>query len=185
MWQLTWMLGLLPDWFWSIVLIAGVLAIISAWVLKFIPFVSANRLVIQVGGVLALLIGVYFQGVSANEAKWQAKVKELEDKLLVAEQESKKENIIIQEKIIYKDRIIREKSKKQIEYIDRIVKGDTEVITRDMSETERAEFKRKQQELEHALKMCPVPQIVVEEHNKAAKGIVDELNKAAVKGDKK
>lgn len=185
MWQLTWMLGLLPDWFWTLVLIAGVLALISAWLLKFVPVVAANRLFIQIGGVIALLAGVYFQGVIFNEAKWQAKIKELEDKLLIAEQQSKKENIVIQEKVVYKDRVIKEKSKVQIQYIDRLVKGETEIITKDMSDSERTQFKNKQKELEHALKMCPVPQLVIEEHNKAAKGIIEEINKAAVKGDKK
>jgi hypothetical protein len=37
-----------------------------------------------------------------------------------------------------------------------------------MSEAERATFKKKQEELEYALKMCPVPQLVIEEINKAA-----------------
>ena len=40
-----------------------------------------------------------------------------------------------------------------------------------MAESERAEFKKKQEELERAVKMCPVPQIVIEEINKAAKGV--------------
>lgn len=168
MWQITWMLSLLPDWFWTLVLIAGVLAVLAAWVLKFIPFVSTYRLPIQVGGILALLVGVYFQGVIANEAKWEAKVKELEEKVAKAEAQSKETNIKVEEKIVYKDRIIKERAKTQIEYIDRIVKGETQVITKDMSESERATFKKKQEELEHALKMCPVPQIIIEEINKAA-----------------
>lgn len=181
MWQLSWMLGLLPNWFWTLVLILGVLGIIASWVLKFVPFVSTYRLPIQVASIIALLVGVYFEGFNSNEEKWQAKVKELEAKVAKAEAASKTENVVIQEKIVYKDKIIREKGKKQIEYIDRIIKGDTEFITKDMSEAERAEFKKKQEELEYALKMCPVPRIIVEEHNKAA---VNLLNEAA-KGEKK
>ena len=181
MWQITWMLGLLPDWFWSLMLIAGIAGIILGFFFKFIPFVGTYSVPIKIVSVILLLIGVYFQGVIANEEKWQARVKELEEKLAKAEEESKKENVRIEEKIVYKDRIIREKGKKQIEYIEKIVKGDTEFITKDMSETERAEFKKKQEELEQALKMCPVPRLVIEEHNKAA------INDAAKipKGDKK
>lgn len=181
MWQLSWMLGLLPSWFWTLILICGVLGILASWVLKFVPFVSTYRLPIQVISIIALLAGVYFEGFNANEEKWQAKVKELEAKIAKAEADSKVENVIIQEKVVYKDRIIREKGKTQIEYIDRIVKGDTEFITKDMSEAERATFKKKQEELEYALKMCPVPRIIVEEHNKAA---INLLNEAA-KGEKK
>ena len=166
--QLTWMLSLLPDWFWTLVLIAGVLAVLAAWVLKFIPFVSTYRLPIQVGGILALLVGVYFQGVISNEEKWQARVKELELQVAKAEAQAKETNVKIEEKIVYKDRVIKQRAKTQIEYIDRVVKGDTVEITKDMSEAERAIFKKKQEELEHALKMCPVPQIIIEEINKAA-----------------
>ena len=166
--QLTWMLSLLPDWFWTLILISGVLAVLAAWVLKFIPFVSTYRLPIQVGGILALLVGVYFQGVISNEEKWQARVKELELQVAKAEAQAKETTVKIEEKIIYKDRVIKERAKTQIEYIDRVVKGDTVEITKDMSEAERAIFKKKQEELEYALKMCPVPQIIIEEINKAA-----------------
>lgn len=178
MWQLSWMLGLLPDWFWTLVLIIGVLAVIAAWVLKFIPFVKTYRLVLQVGGVLAMLAGVYYQGFYSNEAKWQARVKELEAKIAAAEAESKKTNVIIQEKIVYKDKIIKERGQTQIQYIDRLVKGDTTEITKDMSQEEREKFQAKQKELEDAIKNCPVPQLVVEEHNKAAAAI-KEINQAA------
>ncbi len=180
MWQLSWMFGVLPEWFWTLLLIAGALGILASWVLKLVPFVSNYRLLIQVVSIIALLLGVFYKGFYANEAKWQAKVKELEDKIAELQEASQQENVIIKEVIVYKDRIIREKGKTQIEYIDRIVKGDTEFITKDMSETERAEFKKKQEELEYALKMCPVPKIIVEEHNKAATKIND-----AAKGEKK
>jgi ferredoxin len=37
-----------------------------------------------------------------------------------------------------------------------------------MSAEQRAEFEKQQRELQDALKNCPVPRIIVEEHNKAA-----------------
>jgi len=73
MWQITWMLSFLPDWFWSLVLIAGVIGLIASWILKKIPFISNNALPIKVISIILLLVGVYFQGVIANEEKWQAK----------------------------------------------------------------------------------------------------------------
>lgn len=163
MWQITWMLSLLPDWFWILSLVAGV----SAYFLS--RFIGLYKLPLKVGGLIVTILSVWMLGAASNEEKWQARVKELEEKIAAAEAESKKENTVIQEKIVYQDRIIREKGKTQIEYIDRVVKGDTEVITKDMSEAERAAFKKKQEELENALKMCPVPALIIEEHNKAAK----------------
>ena len=156
MWQITWMLSFLPDWFWTLLLITGVLALLAAWVLKSVPVISNYRLPIQVGGILALLVGIYFQGVMANEEKWQARVKELEEQVAAAEAKSKEVNVKVEEKIIYKDKVIKERGQKQIEYIDRVVK-------------EREEVKVF---IEH----CPIPTAIIDEHNKAA---IRDLNKAA------
>ena len=169
--QMIWMINLIPDMFWTLLLWAGVLSILASYLLGKIPFVSQYKIPLRVGGVVAVLIGVYFYGVIANEAKWQAKIKELEEKVAVAEAKSTETNTVVKTEIVEKVKVIKQKAEKQIEYVDRVVKGDTVTITKDMSESERAEFKRKQEELERALKMCPVPQIVIEEINKAAKGV--------------
>ena len=154
MWQLTWMLGLLPDWFWALVLIAGVLAVLASFVLKFIPFVSTYRLPLQVGGILALLVGVYFQGVIANEAKWEARVKELEAKLAVAQEESKQTNTVIQEKIVKQKEFVKGKTEYITKYIDK------EII--------------KKEEIVKYIETCPVPKELIELHNSAT-----EMNRAA------
>jgi hypothetical protein len=169
--QLIWMINLIPDIFWTLLLWAGVLSVLASYLLGKIPFVSQYKMPLRVGGVVAVLIGVYFYGVIANEAKWQAKIKELEEKVAVAEAKSTETNTVVKTEIVEKVKVIKQKAEKQIEYVDRVVKGDIVTITKDMSEAERAEFKKKQEELEHALKMCPVPQIVIEEINKAAKGV--------------
>jgi hypothetical protein len=84
---------------------------------------------------------------------------------------------------VYKDKIVKERGAAQIQYIDRIVQGDTikETIVKDMTPEQRAEFEKKVAELQTSIQNCPVPKIVVEEHNKAA---VKAINDAA-KGDKK
>jgi hypothetical protein len=51
------------------------------------------------------------------EQVWRERVKALEAKLLDAEQQSQKTNTVIQEKIVYKTKIVE---KKTIEYVDRI-----------------------------------------------------------------
>lgn len=152
--QLTWMISLIPDWFWTAVLIAGVLGILAAWVLKFIPFVSTYRLPIQVGSVVALLVGVYFQGVVANEEKWQNKIAELEKQVAEAENKSKETNVVVQEKIVTKTKVVRERGKDIINYIDR------EIV--------------KKEEIIKYIEMCPVPKEIIDLHNQAA-----EMNKAA------
>jgi len=126
MWQIMWLLSLLPDWVYHLITIAGVLGLIAAWVLKFIPFVSTYRLPIQVGSVIAVLFGVWMEGGIVNEAKWQARVKELEEKVAVAEAQSKETNTKIVTKVITKTQIVRTRGQDIVKYVDReIVKYDT------------------------------------------------------------
>ena len=154
MMQITWMLGLLPDWFWTVVLIAGVLGILASWVLKFVPFVSTYRLPIQVGSIIALLVGVYFQGFIANEAKWQNEIAALQKKVDEAAVKSNETNVVVQEKVVTKTKVIKEKGQDIIKYVDR------EIV--------------KKEEIIKYIEMCPVPKEIIDLHNQAA-----ELNKAA------
>jgi uncharacterized membrane protein (DUF106 family) len=152
--QIIWMLSLIPDWFWTLVLISGIIGTLATWVLKFIPFVSTYRLPIQVASIIALIVGVYFQGVIANEAKWQEKIAELQEKVAEAEVKSKETNVVVQEKIVTKTKVIKEKGKDIVNYIDR------EVV--------------KKEEIIKYIEQCPVPKEIIDLHNQAV-----DLNKAA------
>jgi len=152
--QIIWMLSFIPDWFWTLVLISGIVGTLATWVLKFIPFVSTYRLPIQVASIIALVAGVYFQGVIANEAKWQDKIADLQKQIAEAETKSKETNVVVQEKIVTKTKIIKEKGKDIVNYIDR------EVV--------------KKEEIIKYIEQCPVPKEIIDLHNQAV-----DLNKAA------
>jgi hypothetical protein len=123
--QITWMLGLLPEWIWSLLLAAGVTALLASWAFKFIPFVKQYTLPIQVAGTVATIVSVWFLGAAANEEKWQARVKEVEAKIAAAELKSKEKNIEIQTKIVKQTQVIKERGEDIIKYIDReVVKYD-------------------------------------------------------------
>jgi hypothetical protein len=99
---------------------------------------------------------------------WRERVAEMEAKVAAAEEKSRETNKEIETKIVEKTKVIREKGKTQIEYINRLVEGKTVEIVKDMSAEERAAFEAKQQELLNAIKNCPVPRVIIEEQNKAA-----------------
>jgi arsenical-resistance protein len=120
---------------------------------KFIPFVSTYRLPIQVASIIALVAGVYFQGVIANETKWQDKIADLQKQIAEAEVKSKETNVVVQEKIVTKTKIIKEKGQDIVNYIDR------EVV--------------KKEEIIKYIEQCPVPKEIIDLHNQAA-----DLNKA-------
>lgn len=88
MWLLSW----LPDFIFHLLLIAGLLGLAASFVLKFIPFVSTYKLPIQVASGLAIIVAIWFEGGMANEAKWQARVTELEAKIAKAETASAEAN---------------------------------------------------------------------------------------------
>lgn len=68
-------------------------------------------------GVVLLVIGSYLFGGYGTEMSWRARVADLEAKLKLAEEKSQQVNTVIQEKIIYKTKIVE---KKTTEYVDRI-----------------------------------------------------------------
>lgn len=98
-----WILNFLPYWIFYFLVIAGVTGLIASAVLKFIPVVSTYRLPIQVVSGIALLVGVYYQGAIATQKEWEAKVKDLEAKLAIAEARSSQVNEVV--KIEYRDKI--------------------------------------------------------------------------------
>jgi uncharacterized membrane protein len=121
MWQIMWMLSLLPDWFWHLFTLAGILAVFAAFVLGKIPFVSTYKIPLKYGGIAAVLFGIWIEGGIANEAKWQAKVAEMEAKVAKAEQESKDANDQLNKKGAQKVKVIHEKAIVVRQYIDREV----------------------------------------------------------------
>ena len=121
-----WYISLLPSIVFHAILAAGLLCIFVSMVLKVVPFVSTYYIPIRIVGFVLFVLGVYFEGGLGIQAAMMERVKEMEAKVAAAEAESKKENIKIQEKIVYKQTIVREKGAEVIKYIDReIVKYDT------------------------------------------------------------
>jgi hypothetical protein len=167
-----WLLHFLPDNFilyavYSAMAI-GAIGITASYVIKFIPFLNIYRTPIQIVSILLFCAGVYWYGGYDTEMQWRTKVADMEEKIRLAEEKSHEVNTKIQTRIVEKTKIVKEKGKIQIEYINRLVKGDTVEIVKDMSDQEKQVFLEKQKELQDALKNCPVPRIIIEEHNKAA-----------------
>lgn len=154
MWQFQWMLSLLPDWFWSTLLIASVSGLVAAVILKRVTFISQYRFPIQLASIAGLVLSIWFLGVASADAVWEAKIKDLEEKVRLAEEQANNKNVEVQEKVVEKTKVVREKGKDIIKYIDR------EIV--------------KKEEIVKYVEQCPVPKEIIDIHNQAA-----ELNKAA------
>jgi hypothetical protein len=165
-----WLLHLLPDslilYITYAMLAIGLVGIVVSFFLGKLPFVSQYKIPIQIVSILLFCGGIYWYGGYSTEMAWRARVAEMEEKVRQAEIKSEAANAEIQQRIVERTKLIKEKGKKQVEYITRLVEGKT--ITTDMSEEERQALLAKQRELQEAIKNCPIPRIIVEEHNKAA-----------------
>lgn len=145
MWIFEW----LPDAVTHTIFLVGALGIFAGFVLAFIPFVKQYKMAIQVTSIFIFALGVYLEGGLADNKEWTAKVKDLESKIAVAEEKSKTANVIVEEKVVTKTQIVKQKGKDIIQYIDREVVKNNDVIK--------------------YIENCPVPKEVIEAHNAAAK----------------
>jgi len=151
-----WILSILPDAAIHIIFGLGILGTIAGFVLGFIPFVKTYQFAIQICSIVVLVFGVYLEGGLADYKEWELKVKEMEAQVAKAEAQSANKNVEIQEKIVEKTKVIREKGRDVIKYIDKEVVKKEEVIK--------------------YIENCPVPKEIIDLHNQAT-----ELNKAATK----
>lgn len=170
--QLIWMINLIPDWFWTLVLWAGVLGVTASYILGKIPFVAQYKIPLRVGGVVATLIGVYFYGVIANEAKWQARVDELQRQVKEAEVEGESANQKLGEVLEEKKQTVQQKTKEVVKYVDR---WRTKEILKEVP-VEGPERVRVEEVVKY-VENCPVPKEFIDLHNQGAT--------KANKGDKK
>lgn len=120
-----WFLQLLPDavilWFCNILLLLGLgLTVLGLFVHR-IPFLYQYQLPFKIAGIVLLAAGVYFRGGYAVEMTWRERVAELEKKLEVAAAQSAQVNTVIQDRVVYRDRVIREQGQTLTEYVDREV----------------------------------------------------------------
>ena len=104
-----WILDFLPGWIFTLITLAGAGAYLVTEVLGNIPFVAQYLRAIRVGAIVALAFGLYMMGGSANQEKWEARVKELEAKVAVAEEQSKTANAKLEAKLKEKAKVIKEK----------------------------------------------------------------------------
>jgi hypothetical protein len=147
-----WLITFLPDAMVALVvytIIAVGAGLITASALtRWIPGISGYQTPLQVFGAVILMFGVYLQGGRSNEAEWQERVQQLELKLAQAQVDSSNKNVEVQTQVVTKTRVIREKGNDIIQYIDR------EIV--------------KNQEVVRYIEQCPVPKEIIDAHNAAA-----------------
>jgi hypothetical protein len=144
---MNFLLWLLPDAFVAFVVHAIVLIGFLGYVFidvvgRFVP-VSTSQL--KIVFILLFSLGLYFEGSLAATKDWRDKVEVLEQKVKVAEEKSKNENVKIITKYKTKTQVIEKRGNDIVQYIDR------EITKYDDS--------------------CKIPKEFIEIHNQAAEEV--------------
>ena len=146
-----WMLYFLPSWYTHAVPVLGIVLILISMFLKVIPFISTYYIPLRIIGLVTLLFGIFFEGVMYSGKDLQEKIKELEAKVVAAEAKSAVVNTKIVEKIVTKQKIVKERGEDIIKYVDK------EIIKYDVKFAPGGQ--------------CEIPKEFINIHNKAAEEI--------------
>ncbi len=162
-----WLLSFLPDsallYIVNGILVIGAISSFLAFfvlhkILNKFPSLAPYHLLFQIVSAVLLVAGIYFKGGYGVEMSWREKVAKVEAELAEAKEQSEKVKVVIQEKVVTKTKVIKEKADTIVQYVDRPVVQ---------------EFDKK----------CPLPAEAIEVHNEAARmnKAIEELRKGANK----
>ena len=108
MWQLQWMLQLIPDsifvWITYLLFASGVILYVASKLVSWIPLMSRYRLPAELAGVAALVVAAYFYGGIG----YREMVAEMKERVRVAEEKSQQVNTVIETKIVEKIKVVKE-----------------------------------------------------------------------------
>lgn len=126
MWQFQWFLSFIPDsifiWITYGLIAAGFALYVASKLVSWIPLMGQYKLPAEIIGIAVLLAGVYLFGGYGVEMSWRDKVRQLEEQIKAAEEKSAQVNTVIQEKIVYRTKVIKEKETVYIDKIKEIAK---------------------------------------------------------------
>jgi hypothetical protein len=171
-----WILHFLPDGFLnfvvnSILVVGFISTILTLFVINrlliWFPAIAGYYRVIQAVSVAVFLLGVYLKGSYSTEMQWRERVAELQARVVQAETKSIEKNNEIQEKIVEKTKIVKERGRDIIKYVDR---WNTKEVIKEVEGPERI----RREEIIKYIEQCPVPKEIIDLHNAAT-----ELNRAA------
>ena len=108
MWQIQWLLQLIPDgifvWITYLLFGAGVLLYVASKLVSWIPLMGQYRLPAELVGIVALVIAAYFYG----GISYREQIAEMKQRIKVAEEKSQQVNTVIETKIVEKVKVVKQ-----------------------------------------------------------------------------
>jgi len=113
MWQLSWILSLIPEWILVTLIhgtvVVGLVLTFCGGLLKFIPVINPYTAIAKQIGIVLLVIGVFFEGGLAVEQSYRARIAEMQAKIKEAEIQSVKLNEKLTVEVSKNKELIKEK----------------------------------------------------------------------------
>ena len=126
-----WMLSFIPDSVLQFAILSvlgvGVVLYIIGLLIGFFPAFRLYKEPIRILAMVLIVAGVYGEGSYANEMSWRAKVKEAEEKVKLAQEQSKEVNTIIETKIVKKKQIVHDvqvQIQKEIQVNEKLINAE-------------------------------------------------------------
>lgn len=173
---LFWLIELMPNIFWSILLVFGLVLLLIAQLTKLLPSTVAfkiplliqYRLALSIIGIVLVLITTCVLGMLSNEAKWQQRMKAAEEQIKVQEQASAELNTKLEQEVQQNKQLQQQKNRVIIKEIDR---WNTKEVLKEVTGPERVRV----EEVVKYIENCPVPKELLDLHNNAAKPTIEKL----------
>jgi hypothetical protein len=112
MWQIHWMLSLLPDtmfiWITYLLFGLGIVLYIVSKLVQWIPMITRYKLPVELAGIVLLVVGSYLLGRWDADQDWKERVKQLQAAVAEAESRSREVNTVIQTKVVTKIKVVKE-----------------------------------------------------------------------------
>ena len=113
-----WILHFLPDWIFHALVLIGLAGFILGQFFSWVPFVGKYLVPFRILSVVILTFGLFMEGANYNNNVWEARAKDLEEKVKLSEEKSKEVNTIIKTKVVEKIKKVKDV---QVIIRDRIV----------------------------------------------------------------
>ena len=125
------MLSFIPDSVLQFAILSvlgvGLVLYVIGLLLGFFPAFNVYKEPIRILATLLIVAGVYGEGSYANEMSWRAKVKEAEEKVRLAAEQSKEVNTVIETKIVKQKQIVHDvqvQIQKEIQVNEKIINAE-------------------------------------------------------------
>jgi len=117
-----WILEIFPHWFWWLLLLAG----FFAYFLSHLVPIKAYQLPVKISGSMVIAAVIFILGLLYADGVWQQAAKDLQQQVAVAEAKSKEVNTVVEERVVVKTQVVKQRGSSTVEYIVReVVKHDS------------------------------------------------------------